>query len=134
MTRVTYGVILFVLAGCQSPERAAIQPLPENQAITYPDLVLRARSQVSAAQEFFYQDRWPEVEQAADALQQTAKLLGKLDPPEVPAKQRDHLSKHLEVLSQGAKDLHDAARARDVNKTSDAFRTLNLKVRDLRPE
>lgn len=124
---------LVVLSGCQTPERAAIQPLrEEGKPIPYPDLVLRAHSQVSAAQEFFFQDSWSEVEQAADALEQTARLLGKLEPAEIPAPLKEGFPRHLEELTRAVADLHAAAKTRDIQASSEAFRKINVKVREIR--
>lgn len=127
--------LIVVVAGCQTPERAAIKPLPEDAPPPpYAELVDRAHSQVAAGQAFFYRDSWTDVEQTADALQQTAKLLGKVPADAIPAKQKNTLPKQADELSKAATDLHAAAKAKDVNKTNEVLQKLNLKVRELRPE
>ncbi len=128
-------LLLFLTIGCQSPERAALRPIPPDAApLTYEELLTRARGQASAAQEFFFRDSWPDVEQAADALQQTAAHLAKLKPEDVPTKHRAEQAKHVKEIEQIAVDLHAAAKGKDVAKTNDAMQRLNLKVRELRVE
>src|SRR5262245_57127442 len=138
MSRIaSWGVVsAFLLAiGCQSPERAAIKPIPPDAPpLNYEELLTRARSQEGAAQEFFFRDSWTDVEQAADALQETASYLAKLKTDSIPAKHRAELTKHTKEIDQIARDLHAAAAAKDVAKTNDAMQRLNLKVRELRVE
>lgn len=134
MRRVSALVLLIVVAGCKTPE-SVVQPLPPDAApLSYAELLVRAKSQVGAAQEFFYRDSWREVEQAALSLQQTAELLGKVKTEDLPARQRDQAAKL-------AKDLHDASvtlaengRAHDPVKTTASFQQLNLTIRELRSE
>jgi hypothetical protein len=129
------GLLLLFLAGCQTAERAAVQPLPaDTTALTYQDLVGRAKAQVSAAQEFFYRDSWADVAQAADALKETAGLLGKFDPKNVPEKQQKGLTQNAKELTDAATRLHDAGQAEDAIKTTEAFQKLHLTIRDLRPD
>ncbi len=136
MRRAATGCLLtLLLAGCQTPERAAVQPLPPDAPpLPYSEAVTRARLQVSAAQEFFYRDSWLEVTQAADAIKETAGMLAKFKPEEVPAKQRDHLAKNSKELSDAATALHASGQAQDVIKTTDAMQRLHLAVRALRPD
>jgi hypothetical protein len=127
--------LAFGLAGCQSPERAAVQPLPPNAGpLTYPDLVNRAKAQVAAGQEFFFRDSWTDVEQAADALRQTGELLGKLKPEDVPANKRDMLAKQVKELTDAAGALREAGQAKDARAATQAFQRLHLVVRELRPD
>jgi hypothetical protein len=124
-----------LLAGCHTPERAVVQPLPPDTPLpSYTDLVGRAKAQVSAAQEFFYRDSWGDVEQAADALRQTATLLTKLDADNVPEKQQAALTKLSKDLTDAATALHAAGQAKDVVKTTEAFQKLHLTIRGLRPD
>ncbi len=136
MPRITgWVLIVLVFAGCQSPERAALRPIPPDAGpIRYDDLLVRARGQAAAAQEFFFRDSWAEVEEAADALKQTAAHLAKLPSDAVPAKHRADVAKHAKEMDQIALDLQAAAHAKDVAKTNDAMQRLNLKVRELRVE
>jgi hypothetical protein len=135
---LAWGLIvlaLFTLTGCQTPDRAAVQPLPPDAPVPpYGELVGRAKSQLAAAHEFFYRDSWRDVEQAADALFQTATFLEKVKTEDVPAKKRDQLTKLSKDLAEGAHALRDAGHAQDPVKTTEAFQRLHLTVRDLRAE
>ena len=70
------GMILVAL-GCQSPaQRPGVVALPEDSGPQpFGDLVTRARQQAMTALEAYYVDRWPEVEEAARGLEQTARFL-----------------------------------------------------------
>jgi hypothetical protein len=130
-----WGLLFLAACGCQSPEKRALQPIPEDAGpITYNDLLDRARGQASAAQEFFFRDSWTEVVEASVALQQTAAHLAKLKPEAIPEKHRATLAKAAQEVDDIATDLHAAARAQDVAKTNEVMQRLNLKVRELRVE
>ncbi|MER3416336.1 MAG: hypothetical protein C4297_09025 [Gemmataceae bacterium] len=121
--------------GCQSPEQAALQPLPDEKTpLTYAELFQRAKSQVGAAQEFFFADRWDEVEQVGDALQKTAARMKTLPAEAIPANKRDRFAGDLEALQAGAAELKKAGQARDATRVNAALQQLNLKIRDLRPQ
>jgi hypothetical protein len=129
------ALLVGLFLGCQSPEKAAIQPLPSDAApLGYAELVQRGKAQVAAAHEFFYQDHWDEVKQAATALRDTSAALAVLQPDHVPAAKRADLATHIKELAEAAAALGDGAAAKDVAKTSDAIRRLHLVVRQLRPD
>jgi len=136
MSRYVLAISLLAVAlGCQTPERAAVQPLPPDAApLSYPDLVQRVSLQVGAAHEFFYRDAWPDVTQASTAMQETATMLAKLKPEDVPAKHRDTLAKYSKELSEAATALREAGQSKDAIKTTEAFQKLHLAVRELRRE
>lgn len=120
---------------CQSPEKAAIQPLPPDAApLPYGDLVNRGKAQVAAAHEFFYQDRWDDVKKASVALNETAASLTALKPEAVPEPKRAQLTASVKELTDASNELQQAANTKDVAKTTDAFRRLHLAVRQLRPD
>ena len=122
-----------VLAGCQSSEKAAITPLPpDSPPLAYTELVLRGKAQVAAAHEFFYQDRWDEVKQAAVALQETANRLKDLKTDAVPTVKQPQLAELIKELSEAATQLGEAGAAKDVGKATESFRRLHLVVRQLR--
>lgn len=136
MSRVCVAFALLACTlGCQTPEHAAVQPLPpDSPPLNYADLVQRASLQVGAAHEFFYRDAWPDVAQASTAMQETATMLGKLKPEDVPAKHRDTLAKYSKDFGEAAAALRDAGKAKDAIKTTEAFQRLHLTVRELRRE
>jgi len=120
---------------CQSAETVALTPRPPDAPpLTYAELVNLGKNQVAAAHEFFYQDKWDQVKQAATALRDTANHLGAIQPEAVPQVQRGKLPELTKELSVAAALLHDAALAKDVDKTSEAFRRLHLVVRQLRAD
>ncbi|MCS6977391.1 MAG: hypothetical protein NZM31_10345 [Gemmatales bacterium] len=135
--RSPFAVVLFTVAvmiGCQTPE-SAVQPLPPDaQPLPYSEMHARAKAQVAAAQEFFYRDTWREVEQAAVALQQTADLIGRIKPEDLPMRLREQTPRLARQLRDAAMALEESARAKDVIKTTQIFQTLNLTVREMRPE
>jgi predicted lipoprotein len=125
-------VLSVALAGCQSPERAALQPLPPDAPQpTYTELIDRAERQVWAAQQFFYRDSWKDVELAAEALKETAVSLTKVKTDDLSAKQKDALPKLVTELTEAGQALREAGTAQDVNKTTQAFQRLHLVVRRL---
>jgi hypothetical protein len=126
------GTLLLALAACQAPpERAALTPLPEDAPpLPYAELLTRARYQATLATEAFYVDKWPEVEDAARGLQQTARFLPKAQ--DVPPKQKDSLPVVSGDLSKEAGRLLEAARAQDVKQANDALQHVQLVVHELR--
>lgn len=128
------GIFALVLVGCQlPPERLPVKPLPEDgPPLPYAELVVRARVQASAANEAFYIDNWSDLEDAARALEQSARFLGKAT--EVPARQKDKFMVDAGDLGKSAEELRAAAKVRDVNQANQILQRINLKVRQLRPE
>src|SRR5438067_8707942 len=126
------GSLLLMLAACQAPpERAALTPLPEDSPpLPYAELLTRARYQATLATEAFYVDKWPEVEDAARGLEQTARFLPKAQ--DVPPKQKDALPVVSGDLSKEAGRLLEAARSKDVKQTNDALQRVQLVVHELR--
>src|SRR5687768_9182552 len=73
-------VVTVVLAGCQIVPDAPrpLQPLPaDGPAMTYRDVIHRARQQATLATESFYVDQWQDVDRAAASLEETARYLPK---------------------------------------------------------
>jgi hypothetical protein len=133
MSRVLAVLGVAVLAvGCRLPEREPLRPLPEGGgSFAYLELLVRARGQASAAVEAFYVDAWVDLEQAAVALEQTARFLPKTT--EIPVPVRADLPAEAEKLRQDALKLGDAARARDARAVNDSLQRINLTIRQLRP-
>lgn len=125
---------LLLLVGCQvAPEKVAVMPLPEGgEPLAYADVVQRARSQASAANDAFYVDRWADLQEAANTLEKTARFLPRAT--DVPAALKDGLPTRADELTKLAGQLRDAAKAQDVKKTNEALQQINLKVRELRAE
>src|SRR5262249_20241300 len=128
------GLALLLLAGCRlTPERQSLQLLPEGGLpLPYTELVKRARDQASAANEAFYVDRWLDLEDAAKALEQTARFLPKAT--EIPAKQKDKLEVEAGDLGKDAGKLRDAAKTKDVKQANESLQRIHLQIRKLRPE
>lgn len=134
MSRTSFMCLaVLAIAGCRLPEHeAVIKPLPEGQSFTYQDLLVRARAQAMAAVEAFYIDAWPDLSDAAAALEQTSRFLPKTT--EIPDSLKDKLGLQTEQLRQDAMKLGDAARAKDARAANDALQRINLRIRELRVE
>ena len=126
-------IFILAIAGCAlPPERQALQPLPENgPPHPFIDLVGRARTQASVANEAFYVNNWVDLEDAAKALELTARALTRAK--EIPAQHRDKLAVEAGDLGQDAVVLREAAKAKEVKQTNEALQRINLKIRELRP-
>jgi len=132
MKRLLLVGCLLLAVGCAvPPERVALQRLPENgPPLPYAELLTRARAQATVATEAFYVNRWPDLEDAAKGLEQTARFLAKAE--DVPAKQKDVLPVISGDLAKEAAGLREAAQAKNVKASTDALQRIHLKVRELR--
>ncbi len=128
MRRWLIGSALFALAGCRvPPDREDLKLFDEKRApIGYADLYLRARSQASLALEAFYTDNWPDLDDAAKALEQTSRFLPKA--ADTPADARA-----AEQLRADAARLGEAARAKDVRVANEVLQRIQFNIRTLRP-
>lgn len=128
-----FGVALLLAEGCQlPPEKVAVMPFPEEgKPVPYGDLVLRARLQAQAATEAFYVDRWADLEEAAKALEQSARFLPK--STDVPDDKKKDLPAKADQLGKEATQLMDLAKAQKVKESNETLQRINLLVRDLRP-
>lgn len=127
------GSLLLTLASCQLPEerREPLVPLPEKVTPQpYGRLLERARVQASKATDAFYRDNWPELEEYARGLEQTAQFLSRAD--DVPTKHRDTLATLSGDLGKLARQLKDASTAKSVDKATEVMKSINLKVREMR--
>jgi hypothetical protein len=127
-----FGLFIVFVSGCQTAgERLPLKQLPEDSPpLPYAELLTRARMQASAANDAFYINRWPDVEDAARGLEQTARFLPKAT--EIPAKHQDKLANQAGELGKEAKGLREAAKAQDVKQANGALQRINLQVRELR--
>jgi hypothetical protein len=126
------GLVLLTVFGCQLPaERVPLKPLPaEGPPLPYAELLTRARLQAMNAQEFYYQDKYAELEEAGKDLEQTAKYLPK--STDVPASQKDTLPVTAGDLGKEAVKLREAAKAKDHAKIEESMNSIHRAVRELR--
>jgi hypothetical protein len=127
------GAMLLSALSCQAPgDRASLPPLLPDKVtpLPYSQLLTRARAQVARANDAFYVDNWPELEDSARGLEQTAQYLTKAD--DVPSKHKDTLITVSADLGKLAKELNTAASVKDVKKTTEVLQRLNSKVREMR--
>ena len=132
MRRVaTIGVILAAI-GCQAPpQRGAVPLLSEDSApLSFAELASRARLQAMTALESYYVDRWPEVEDAARGLEQTARFLRRATA--VPPARQGDLSLRADTLADAAKQLQQAAKAHAGEQVNTVLQRINAQVRELR--
>jgi hypothetical protein len=128
---IVFGLLATSL-GCQAPpQRAPVAALPEDAAPQpFADLVTRARQQAMTALEAYYVDRWPDVEEQARGLEQTARFLRKAT--DVPANRQSDLSLRADSLAEQAKQLGDAAKKRTSEQVNAVLQRINAQVRELR--
>jgi hypothetical protein len=127
------GMVVVLLSSCaMPPERVSLQPLPENgPPLPYAELITRARAQATSATESFYLNRWNDLQDAAKALEQTARFMAKAE--EVPPRVKDTLAVETGDLAKEANKLKEAAAAQNVKDATDTLQRIHLKVRQLRP-
>lgn len=127
------GLLLVVfIAGCRLTEREGANPLPENGApLTYTEMVNRARGQATTALDAYYIDSWLDLEQAAQRLEQSARLLPKTT--HVPDNFKTKVEPESEQLRQDAVKLLEAARAKNATQVNEVLQRINQRIRQLRP-
>ena len=134
MLRTSAGcfIILLGVAGCSLSEREGQTPLPENAPpLGYSEMINRARGQAGAALDAFYIDAWVDLEQAAQRLEQTARLLPRTI--NIPEAFKGKVEPEAELLRKDAVQLGEAARARNANQANEAMQRINQRIRQLRP-
>jgi hypothetical protein len=127
------GLLLIVfIAGCRLTEREGANPLPENGApLPYIEMVNRARGQATTALDAYYVDAWLDLEQSAQRLEQTARLLPKTT--HIPEAFKTKVEPEAEQLRQDAVKLLEAARAKNATQVNEAMQRINQRIRQLRP-
>jgi hypothetical protein len=129
------GVALFfaaLLSGCSAIEREGRLPLPENAPpLAYGEMIHRARGQAGAALDAFYIDNWTELEQAAQRLEQSARLLPKTT--HIPDAFKNKVEPEADELRKDALKLAEAARAKNASTANDTMQRINQRIRQLRP-
>lgn len=131
---LTVVAIVTILAGCQvTQDQKPLPPLKvDGAALSYKDVIVRARILATNANEAFYVDQWAEVEKAAASLEETAGYLPR--SIEIPVSRKASLDTRSDVLVKEAQALRAAAKAKDEQKATAAMQKINLLVRELRPE
>jgi hypothetical protein len=120
-----------VLAGCKAVERASVAPLPDDAApMPFGELVARARMQATAANEAFYVDNWPALEDAARGIAQTARFLKRSQ--NVPAARLADLDSRSDTLVREAGELRLSAQKQDVQQINAILQRIHYQVRELR--
>lgn len=129
---VLFAAIALSVSACTvAPERAPLRPIPEDgPPPTYATLLTRARAQATAATEAFYDNRWNDLEEVAQALEQTAKFLPKAS--DSPPAAKASIAQISDDLTKEAMNLRTAARAKDEKAVTATMSRVNLKVRELR--
>src|ERR1700733_863289 len=132
MLRVTSCLLLVALIGCRLAEREGMNPLPDNAPpLSYDEMVTRARGQAASAIDAYYIDAWMDLEQAAQRLEQSARLLPK--STHIPDAFKTKVEPEADLLRQDAVKLLDAARARNAKDANDAMQRITQRIRQLRP-
>lgn len=126
-----FAALALTAAGCCVPEREALRPLPEGRVFTYDELYVRLRAQAGAALEAFYADSWPELEEYARGLKQTAARMPKTSA--IPTALQSRLDAQADGLQKDADALATAARQRRVRPANEAMQRIQLAIRQLRP-
>ena len=125
-------LLLLVIVGCRITDREGFDPLPANGLpLTYTEILNRARGQSGAALDAFYIDAWLDLEQTAQRLEQTARLLPKAT--HVPEAFKAKVEPESDLLRKDAVKLLEAARAKNATQVNDALQRINQRIRQLRP-
>jgi hypothetical protein len=133
MSRATScGLLLVLIVGCRITERDGLNPLPENAPpLMYGEMINRARGQATSALDAYYVDSWLELEQSAQRLEQTARLLPKTT--NIPDAFKTKVEPESELLRQDAVKLLEAARTKNATQVNEAMQRINVRIRQLRP-
>jgi hypothetical protein len=129
--RRTLLLSLIIFSGCKAVERASVSTLPDDAGpMPFSELVARARLQATAANEAFYVDNWPLLEDAARGIEQTARFLKKAQ--NVPAPRQADLESRSATLAREAEQLRLAAQKREVAQINAILQRIHYQVRELR--
>lgn len=132
MLRASCCLVLVALVGCRLAEREGMNPLPDNAApLSYDEMLNRARGQASSALDAYYIDAWLDLEQAAQRLEQSARLLPK--STHIPEAFKAKVEPESDLLRQDAVKLLEAAKAKNANAANEAMQRITQRVRQLRP-
>jgi hypothetical protein len=124
--------LIAFLAGCRTLEPDGALPLPENgPPLSYHEMINRARGQATSALDAYYVDAWTELGQAAQRLEQTARLLPK--STQIPEVFKGKIGPESELLGKDAVKLSEAAKAKNADQVNEALQRINQRIRQLRP-
>lgn len=125
-------LLVVTLAGCRLAEREGMNPLPENAApLEYTEMINRARGQATSALDAYYIDAWLDLEQAAQRLEQTARLLPK--STRIPEAFKTKVEPESDLLRQDAVKLIEAAKEKNAKQVNETLQRINVRIRELRP-
>jgi hypothetical protein len=117
--------------GCASPDGTRGKLLDESEPkFTYRQLYVRARAQSGIALEAFYSDSWLELEDAAKAIEQAARLMPKSD--EIPERVQDRLATESDALRRDSLALAEAARSKNPKSVNEIMQRIQLTIRELK--
>jgi hypothetical protein len=129
----SFLLLIFLVAGCRLADREGMNPLPENAPpLSYDEMINRARGQSAAALDAYYIDAWLDLEQAAQRLEQTARLLPKTT--NIPEVFKTKVEPEADLLRKDAVKLLEAARAKNAAQANDAMQRVNQRIRQLGPQ
>jgi len=134
MVRASSFLLVLALTafGCRGLERDGQNPLPENAPpISYTEMINRARGQAGSALDAFYVDAWTDLEQSAQRLEQTARLLPKTT--HIPEVFKAKVDPESELLRKDAVVLIEAARGKNATVANETMQRINQRIRLLRP-
>lgn len=134
MTRTLLFACFVLTLGCTSSgERVTPRPLNDaGPPLPYAELLTRARQQATAATDAFYVNRWGDIEEISQGLEQTARFLAKA--VEVPEKQKVNLPIVAADLGKAANGLGEAAKVKDGKKVQEALDRVHGTIYKLRLE
>jgi DNA-binding transcriptional regulator YbjK len=106
-----------------------LPPLAEGTAISLDELLIRARTQATRANEAFYVDDWATLEQAAIGLAATANRIP-TSQGLLPDRKTEITAKSAD-LGLAASALQDAAKSKNVDLSTQLLQRIHRAVRDL---
>ncbi|HMP17959.1 MAG TPA: hypothetical protein PKD72_13105, partial [Gemmatales bacterium] len=133
-SRVVTLFVLCLVGGCQSAEKASLTPLAPDVVPTFAELIQRGKSQINAAHEFYYSDRWKDLELATVALKETGTYISQLKLDAANEGQKARLTLLTREFNETADALKVAANSQDATKTNQLFMKLNEVYKQLRIE
>ncbi len=132
--RFAFAVSAILLGGCSAPDAERLTVPPQvigDEALTFDEIVTRARLQGSAAVEAFYIDDWQGLETAARSLRSSARALSIAG--DLPTDRKLALESEALELASEAKELAAAADRRDIRGTTKRLQQITLHIRNLQP-
>ena len=132
MIRIFVAIAAFALSSCAGPDKVVLPPLPiDGQIVTWPDVLIRLRTQATRANEAFYIDNWETLVQTSKDLEQTAAFLPKAG--DIPEARKATLVGMSASLIDDSRKLSEAASAKDKNilLMNETLQRIHLAIRNL---